>query len=210
MNSEQALKQLQQAQGTQRSATDLYGQQSKQLGLPAAQQRQQELRQTIRGTEQALRGVESSVSGRTQGSLVTEAQRGRLAALERAPIAEQFGEQQRALTDEDALYRDLLAQAGQQSGLAYQSQQDKLSQLERQYGFATEREAEAERRRQAEVAQQQWERQFAEDMRQFNAQQSAARAQTSDISKYLQGLNQPQATNQITADPVAIFREFGG
>lgn len=210
MDSQTAYKELKTAQGQQRSAQDIYKTQATQLGVPAAQQRQQELREVLRGTETALKGVESSVTGRTQGGLVTEAQRSRLASLERAPLSEAFGEQQRALTDEQQIYRDLLGEAGQQSGLAYQSQQDRLAQLQQGYQAATEREQAAEEKRRWEVqqalARQQWEAQQQQWEKEFAASRAEAAAATRNWEKYLNP--QAQEAKQITADPVAIFKEF--
>jgi hypothetical protein len=150
MDSRQALQQLQQFQSSRQPAQNYYQQAQQELGVGASQQRAQELRGLIRGTEQALRGVESSVSGRTQGSLVTEAQRGRLANLERQPIAEQFREQQGALSEEETIRQQLLGEAGQRAGFAYQSDADRMAALQQQYQNVLGQETAAEERRRFE------------------------------------------------------------
>lgn len=151
------------ARGSARSAGSFYEESGQKLGLPAAQERQQRLRSVLRGTEQALRGVENSVTGRTQGSLVTEAQRARLANIERQPLSEQFREQQGALGEEQSLFQQLLSEAGQRAGLEYQSQQDRLGALERALGLASEEE-------QSGLSLFQAAQQAAEERRRFDEQ----------------------------------------
>lgn len=151
MDSQTAYRELEQARKTATPASTFYKQSQEELGVNASRQRSQDLRSVIRNTEQALRGVEASVSGRTQGSLVTEAQRSRLANLERAPIAQQFTEQQGALSDEQATYRDLLSEAGTRAGLEYTTQADRLKGLESNYSLAVAQEQAAEQRRQFEA-----------------------------------------------------------
>lgn len=64
-----------------------------QYGLPEIRKTVSGLRTTIDNTGAALKAVDPSVTGRTSQSLVTEAQRQKMVANERAPIAEQLGEQ---------------------------------------------------------------------------------------------------------------------
>lgn len=193
MDSQTALKQLNDYRATAKSGEDIYKQTSQELGVGASQQRAQELRNLISGTEQALRGVESSVTGRTQGSLVTEAQRARLANIERAPIADQFNTQQGALSNEQNVYQNLLTEAGTRAGLTYGSQQDKLRSLESGYQLSLEEEF---KRRQAEEQKRQFDAQLAQE-------RSKAQKNTYDIQDLIARImgtgkyanNQPNNTN---------------
>lgn len=218
MDSRQALQELQQFRSTRRPAQDYYSQAQQEVGTGAAQQRAQELRGLIRGTEQALRGVESSVSGRTQGSLVTEAQRSALANLERRPLGEQFREQQGALSEQDALYQNLLGEAGRRAGFAYQSDADRQSALQEQYNtlFAREeadRQA-AEQRRQFEEQLRFSREQEARLSREAAATRAAAQGGQYDISKILESLRSGQGSSGAampdvrSATPVDVNRAF--
>lgn len=202
MDSQTALKELQNYQSTSKNAGDYYNQAQQELGVGSAQQRANDMRTLIRNTETTLKGVDASVSGRTQGSLVTEAQRQRLANLERQPIAEELGALQGGYSDEMANYRDLLAQAGTKAGLGYQSQQDRLAALEGNYNrlFGQEQAGEERRRYEADLA---------ERKRQFDEQQRASRAAASFVPNLGNGtLQQPQASSVPDATSQTALREL--
>lgn len=222
MDSRQALQELNQFRSTRRPAQDYYSQAQQELGTGAAQQRAQELRGLIRGTEQALRGVESSVAGRTQGSLVSESQRSALANLERKPLGEQFREQQGALSEQDALYQNLLGEAGRRAGFAYQSDADRESALQQQYNTLFTRE-EAERQAAEERRRFEEQLRFSREQegrlsREAAATRAASQSGQYDIAKILEGLRSGQsgATGQgptvVRKTPVDINRalESGG
>lgn len=159
--------------------------QERQVGLPSARERQMGLRAAISNTENLLRNVDPSVTGRTQGSLVTEAQRSKIVQNERQPYAEQFREQSRALEGETANLADLSSRAmsGTQMALGEQSAQER--QLQELYQTLYGREqAEEEKRRweqQQAEARRQWEAQQAESIRQFNEGQRASQAQAAAL-----------------------------
>lgn len=108
---------------------DLYNKQTTNLGVGDVRGRVNSLNTTLLNTENALNQVDPSVTGRTQGSLVTEAQRNRLVNLERQPIAAQYGQQSNQLNTQQANLRDLLGQASNMSNLEMQGQQNKLQAL---------------------------------------------------------------------------------
>jgi hypothetical protein len=166
VDSQSALKELQTFQSGRKSAGDYYTAAQQELGVGSAQQRASDMRNLIRNTEGALKGVDASVSGRTQGSLVTEAQRSRLANLERQPLSEELGTLQGGYSDEMANYRDLVGQASTKAGLGYQSDQDRLASLEGNYNrlFGQEQAAEERRRYEADLV---------EKKRQFDTQQAS-------------------------------------
>lgn len=152
---------------------DLYNKQVQELGVGDVRGRVSSLNQTLLNTENALNQVDPSVTGRTQGSLVTEAQRQRLVNLERQPLTTQYGQQARQLETQQGQLRDLLGQASQQSGLQYQGQQQQLQNLANQYNMAFEREK-TNRLQQIEAEQRAFEREQALYQRQFQERQLAA------------------------------------
>lgn len=166
MDSKSALAELKNFQGTRKGANQYFDQYQGELGVGATKERADSVRGLIRNTETALKGVGEAVSGRTRGQLVTEAQRSRLANLEREPIASELSDYQGDYADEMANYRDLLGQAGTRSQLAYQTDTDRQNSLQSIYDRLYQEEQAAE-------AKRQWEAQQAEARRQFDAQMAA-------------------------------------
>jgi hypothetical protein len=163
MDSKKAYQELQNFQKGRQSAGAYYDKYQKELGVGDVKARADDLRGVIRGTQDALQGVGEAVAGRTRGQLVTEAQRSRLANLERQPIADELGQYQGDYSEEMQKYRDLLGESGTRSQLAYQSDADRLASLQNNYQTLYDREKAAEEKRR-------WEAQQAESRRQFNAQ----------------------------------------
>jgi uncharacterized small protein (DUF1192 family) len=91
---------------SKKSSADILNEAMTRYGVPEIRQRVSGLRTTLGNTEAALNAVDPSVTGRTSRSLVTEAQRQRMVANERAPIAQQYGEQSGALTTESSNLTD--------------------------------------------------------------------------------------------------------
>lgn len=85
-----------------KSSADVINEAMSQYGVPEIRSRVAGIRTTLANTENALNNVDPSVTGRTSRSLVTEAQRSRIVNKEREPIAAQYGQQSRALSDESA------------------------------------------------------------------------------------------------------------
>lgn len=160
--SQEALSQYQTIQSGRKKPQDILRESEERLGIPTATQRQVGLRGAITNTENLIRGVDPSVSGRTQGSLVSEAQKQRLIAMEREPLSDQFREQSRALEGETASIADLQRRASQEAQLAiaaddaaenasrglyqtlYQREQDDIARQERERAFQAQ-QAEARR-----------------------------------------------------------------
>lgn len=118
----QASKNLQDWQASRKNPVDLLNEATSALGIPEVRTRVSSLRKSLLDTENLLSGVEGSVKGRTQGSLVTEAQRQRLTALEREPIAGQLGKFQGAYGMETGNLNDLMGEASQQVTLGIEGQ----------------------------------------------------------------------------------------
>jgi hypothetical protein len=161
---------------TQQNPLSLYNEAQSKLGIPEIRTRVSGLRTSLTNTENLLNQVEGSVTGRTQGSLVTEAQRQRLVNLERQPLTTQYGQMSGQLTNESANLSDLLGQAGNTTNLTLQGYATTKQDITQRLSTAKEKESEA--RRQAEWAAQQAasDRAFAEGQRQFNVSQANARA----------------------------------
>ncbi len=168
----------------------------KEYGIPEIRQNVAGLRTTVANTTAALNNVDPSVTGRTQGSLVTEAQRQRQVVNERAPIAGQLttfggqlGDQERTLAENTGLATTKATNRVNDyttGRLALQSQYDN------------------EYKREQDTASREAERQaFAESQRQFNEGQlttrNAARYSGSGGSKASAGEQKQAAQQAITA-----------
>jgi len=202
MDSASALAELKSFQGSRKGAGDYYDQYQKDLGVGDVKTRADDMRGLIRNTETALKGVGQAVAGRTRGQLVTEAQRARLANIEREPLSGQLSEQQNNYGEEMTNYRDLLGQAQTRSGMAYQTDADRLGALESNYSklFAGEQAAEAKR---------QWEVSQAEAKRQFEAQLAESRRSAANQAAAIRAAT-PTLTPTKTAPANMIQRKGGG
>ena len=118
----QASQNLQNWQSSRKNPVDLLNEATAALGIPEVRTRVSNLRKSLLDTENLLSGVEGSVKGRTQGSLVTEAQRQRLTALEREPIAGQLSKTQGSYGMETANLNDLMGEASQQVSYGLEGQ----------------------------------------------------------------------------------------
>lgn len=129
-----------------------------QYGVPELRKTVGGLRTTITNTANSLNAVDPSVTGRTQGSLVTEAQRQRQVVNERAPIAEQLQGQGQMLSDQERV----LGEANQQATTFAQNKVNDYNAgrqaLQSQFDIANTREtaaAQAARQQQDFALQQQ-------------------------------------------------------
>lgn len=161
-NSQAALDELRAFQGARRKSQDILKDSEVRLGVPKAAERKAGLRTAITNTENLIRAVEPSVSGRTGGSLVTEAQKSRLIGLERAPLDEAFREQSRAYEGESALEQELRARALQESQLQLAEDDRREQALSGIYGTLYQREQDA-------IAKAERDRAAAEQQRQASA-----------------------------------------
>lgn len=93
------------------TSTDALNSALTQYGVPEIRQTVSGLRTTLANTQNAYNAVDPSVTGRTQGSLVTEAQRSKQVANERAPIAANITSQSQALNQNQSDLTDALGQA---------------------------------------------------------------------------------------------------
>lgn len=142
-------KKLAQYDANKKSSADILNESMAQYGIPEIRGRVSGLRTTLSNTESALNNVDPSVTGRTSRSLVTEAQRQAIVNKERQPIAQQYGDQSKALTTESANLNDqeraaeLLAQ-----GMTNDYTTGRNA-LQSRYDSAVSREAEKRRQKEA-------------------------------------------------------------
>lgn len=151
-NSQQALAQLQQAQTAARNPQDILVDQQTQLGIPGQRNTVQGLRGAIDNTTKLLKQVAPSVMGRTQSSLVTNAQATRQIGNEQAPIAQNLNDQGLAYGRASEDLDSAESRALQAAQLGYTGQQDRLSYLQNIYNNLYQRESD-EKNRQAQLEQ---------------------------------------------------------
>jgi hypothetical protein len=160
--SQDALAQLQQTQGSARSAADILGNQRQQLGVNAAQDTVSGLRGAITNTTKLLNQVAPSVMGRTANSLVTNAQATRQIANEQQPISQQLGQTTQDYNTALSDYDRTASRASEAANMEYGDQQNKLSYLQNLYNSLYGREQDAAK--------------MAEEQRQFNEQLALSKA----------------------------------
>lgn len=166
MDSQTALTQYQQAANSAQNPQQLLQGAQQQYGVGAAQQTVQGLRGAIQNTSNLLQQVAPSVMGRTQNSLVTNAQSNRIIQNEQAPISQQLSKQGQDYQYANSDLSNAENQANEAANLAYKGQQDKLSYLQNLYNTVYSKE-QNDRAAQAAEAQRQ------EQIRQFNAQMAS-------------------------------------
>lgn len=140
------------------TSTDALNSALTQYGVPEIRNTVSGLRTTLANTQNAYNAVDPSVTGRTQGSLVTEAQRSRQVANERAPIAGQISDQSKALGQNQQDLTDALGQAQTQATNKVNDYNAGRAALESQYTNAYTREQAAsdlaEKQRESNLAAQ--------------------------------------------------------
>jgi hypothetical protein len=131
-------------------------------GVPEIRNTVSGLRTTVANTTNSLNNVDPSVTGRTSGSLVTEAQRQRQVVNERTPIAQQLTSQTGALGTQEQTLRDAMGLATGEADRKVSDWTMGRQALSSQYDMTYKREQDAAARA-AEAAAS------AEQQRQFNA-----------------------------------------
>lgn len=134
--------------------TDTYNKITASLGIPDARTRVQALQKNLLDTENAIRAVDPSVTARTSNALVSEAQRGRLVNMEKAPLTDTYSQQNQQYGQQQSLLNDLTGQATTQAQLAEATYKTKRQSLADQLNLAlqAQKDAEDKRRWEAEMA----------------------------------------------------------
>lgn len=166
----------------------------KQYGIPEIRQNVAGLRTTVANTTNALKSVDPSVTGRTQGSLVTEAQRQRQVNTERAPIADQLGTFSGQLNDSERNLNEATGQANQLASNKVNDYNMGRQALQSQYDTAYKAEQDAAAR---EAQRQAFEYQKQQDA--IGNQLASAKAYSSGAGKAAS----PAATKAAVTQHVA-------
>lgn len=160
------------------NSTDALNDALKQYGVPEIRNTVSGLRTTLTNATNAYNAVDPSVTGRTQGSLVTEAQRTKQVSNERQPIAQQLDSTGRALSDNQSALQSAESQANQLATNRVNDWQMGRQALQSQYDNAYK--SEQDKAAAALAAQQ-----FAESQRQFNVSQANANSRAASSSASL-------------------------
>lgn len=209
-NSNQILSQIQANQATNKGAGDYLSEANNKLGVSGAQDTVTGLRTSIDNTTKLLEKVAPSVMGRTQNSLVTNAQATRQIANEQAPISKNLTTLGSQYNEAGQNLSNLQGQASQQAQLGYQSQQDKQSYLQNLYNtmYGKEQNAATAARQLAQDAEnkRQYEATQAENQRQFNVAQANSRAKDASSTSAQSKLD---ATSSLRQDILDNVKDIG-
>lgn len=120
---------------------DTYNHVTSSLGIPDARTRALGLQKQLVDTQNAIDAVDPSVTGRTSGSLVTEAQRGRLVNMEKAPLTNTYTKEGQQLGQANTNLTSLLGEADRQTNAAKSDYQTKRNSLATQLDLALKQKA---------------------------------------------------------------------
>lgn len=177
---------LQAYDATPVTATDALNSAMAQYGIPEIRNTVSGLRTTLANTTSAYNNVDPSVTGRTQGSLVTEAQRHKQVTNEQAPIADQLKTQTGALGDATTNLSDAMGQATTAASNKVNDYNSGRAALQAEYDMANKREQDAA----ATALEQQ---KMAEQVREANMSAASKAASSTDsaagykVGKYSSG-----------------------
>lgn len=151
-----ALSQLQTQESQAQDPNSILQAQNQQYGVNAAQQTVQGLQGAINNTSKLLQQVAPSVMGRTQNSLVTNAQASKQIENEQAPLNTTLGNDTTQYNQAGTNLQNLEQQAQQAANGIYSGQQDKLSYLQNIYNnlFTQEENQQSEQDKAAALAEQ--------------------------------------------------------
>lgn len=155
---------MQNYQSGMKTPDQLLQQEQQNLGTTAAQQQVSGLQKAIQNTTNLLNNVAPSVMGRTQNSLVTDAQANAQIANAEAPINQQLNQQQQGFDTANTNYQDLQQQAENLANANETAQQNQLGYLNNVYQalYGGEQQQKADQLQQEQMAQQQ--KQFEESL----------------------------------------------
>lgn len=160
-NSQEALTNLQSYQAKMYNPADVLQNKMDTMGATDAGKQVSGLRQAITNTTNLLNQIPKGVMGRTQNSLVTNAQANRQIQNESAPVSHNLEQQNQAFGNATDEYGRLIGLATNSANAFTQGQQQELSNYKNLYDQLYGREQDAAK--------------LAEQQRQFNEQMSAAK-----------------------------------
>lgn len=145
-----ALGQLQTQESQAQDPNAILQAQNNSLGVGTAQQTVQGLQGAINNTTKLLQQVAPSVMGRTQNSLVTDAQATKQVENEQAPLNTQLGTDTTQYNQAGTNLQNLENQAQTAATGIYQGQQDKISYDQNLYNTLYQQEQNASQQAEAE------------------------------------------------------------
>lgn len=151
------------------SSADVLTNAENQYGVPQLQTNVNNLRTLTGNLTNSIAAVDPSVTGRTAGTLTTEAQRGAIVDRERAPVVAQLGTANTALGQSTDDFNTANTNAKDAASATESDNQNKYNALLQTYNIANAREA-AQAQAQQSAAQQ------AEAVREFNVSQANSSA----------------------------------
>lgn len=131
----------------QQSPEDIISQTQSQYGLPAMQSQLDALRGVTANLTNSIKNVDPSVTGRTQGGLVTEAQRSKIVNNETAPLTDELNTNQANTNDVASQFDTASTAASNLANAKIAGQTNTYNELEAQY-------QDAEQRQQQDIANQ--------------------------------------------------------
>jgi chromosome segregation ATPase len=189
-------------QGSMKGANDFYNEAQTQFGVQGAQDTANKSKQALGLTQGLINNLPNSVTGRTQGSLVTEAQRQKLLQNEMTPLNNQYNIQGQNYNDQQSALQSLMEQASGQSSRNYQGQQDKYSTLNDLFKTLLGQKNQAQSDLGSWTSQLQAYQQAQEQIRQFNETAAFNRQKAAqDYAAATAGINlSRQQSDQSRAD----------
>jgi hypothetical protein len=149
---------------------DIYNKALESLGIADARTRVQSTKEQLMNTENLLRNVEGNVSGRTQDSVVTEAQRQRLVAQEQEPLNEAMRVQGQNFDLAAGDYDRKIAEGTAQTEYGIQGQIQKRQALVDRMELMMDRAKTAEDKRRWAAELKLQKQKLSEDTRRWNAE----------------------------------------
>lgn len=150
-SSQQAFRTLQDYSKNRRSSQDIQRESEAKYDIPGITTRLSRLRSLVGNLENSVEQVDPSVTGRTQGFNVTEAQRSALVNRERAPILSDLSKQQGALGQEQQNFSLSSTLADQMARNIRSDDETGYQRLLDSYNAATASEQQQEAKRQFEA-----------------------------------------------------------
>lgn len=194
-NSQQAMSNLQAyQQGLQTPDQQLSSEQNT-LGVGQAQQQVSGLRQAINNTTNLLNQVAPSVQGRTQNSLVTSAQAGKLISNEEAPIQQNLAKNTSDYNDANQNYTQLEQQAEARANADLSSQNTQMSYLQNIYNDLYGKETASQA---AATQAQQFQADLSEKQREANLSAGASDPTSAILSAILGNQGRATAAQPVT------------
>src|SRR5260221_9974992 len=131
--SQSAQQNLQNFQGSQKSAQDFYNQAQQQYNIPGLTQGVNAARNAVTNTQSLINNLPGAVNQQVRGQMVGEGQRQGILNNQMAPLQSQYNTQNNAFGNAQGAYQTNLEQATNQANMGYQGQLQQYNQLNNIY-----------------------------------------------------------------------------